>query len=488
MSFITNAEGNFFVQTKREEVFQWLTCTGVGDIDIPEGDREVVECPDPLNSGLFKLEGFIRGTPGAGSYSLTKPLVRVYNFMMENKCDFVGRINWVARGHRADPLNYELGVLMHGSEFTSRSIVNPVAMTGDEEARINTNGDIEYLYIFPFYPLQVVVHSVANTANAYCVYFLPERCEDRLGSARETFEYGVVGLENAAGYAYDSEVKITTDGSSWAETTLDPFSYGGDVGAVLIFESIEGEKILAFRGSGVVGAPAECATSEDDGESWTNSLIGALNGQYINAAAVREADVVAVASGGYIYISQDQGNTWEAAEEAVETTEDLNDIDFYDKDKGYVVGNDNTFLYTTEASDGADADWASRTGPAVGANLMCVAVNDKGDVFVGASDGVLYVSRDEGRNWAVARNFGPGSVDDIAFDPYADYVGAVIYNNATPRGYLYRSLDGGASFQQISDVPANSGLNALQIVDANRIFIVGDAHDGTTFLAETRST
>lgn len=484
MAFITNAEGNFFVQTNREDVFQWLTCTGVGDIGIPEGDRTPVECPDPLNSGLFKIDGFIRGTPGAGTYNLNKPLVRVFNFLLEQKCDFQGRINWVARGLRADPNNYELGVILHRSEFTSRTIVNPVARSGDEEERIDTTADIDYIHIMPFYPLRVVEHTASNTGDALSVFFFPERCEDRFGPARDVLEYGIVGLSNGI---YTAEVKITKDGSTWAATDGVPFDEDGDVAAVLGMESIEGEVLIVFRGTAGIG-PAECSISTDDGDTWTNVEIGEEDTQYILDAVMRSADIVVVASDGYIYVSRDGGYTWEAATSGGLTAENLNGIAFYEEDYGYAVGDDNTFLYTASAADGADATWATRTGPAVATNLLSVAVNDKGHVFVGANDGVLYVSRDEGVNWETAVNLGPGSVDRIVFDPYMNYVAALIYNDAGGEGHLYRSLDGGVSFQEVTDVPTNSGLSDVHIVDANRMFIVGDAHNGTTFLAEVQAT
>jgi photosystem II stability/assembly factor-like uncharacterized protein len=175
-------------------------------------------------------------------------------------------------------------------------------------------------------------------------------------------------------------------------------------------------------------------------------------------------------------------------EGAVETSEDLNGIVFYDKDKGYAVGDNNVFLYTVEGSEGADADWASGTGPAAGVNLLSVAVNDKGHIFVGAADGVLYVSRDEGDTWATAINFGPGSVDWIEFDPVSHYVAGVIYNDSSPVGHVYRSEDGGASFQEVTDIPTNSGLNDGFIEDANHMFFVGNVHGGDAFVVETQPT
>ena len=65
-----------------------------------------------------------------------------------------------------------------------------------------------------------------------------------------------------------------------------------------------------------------------------------------------------------------------------------------DRETGYAVGNNNAFIYTTNGTD-----WYARTGPAAGVNLLSVAINTAGDVFVGGADGNLYRSEDGGVTW-----------------------------------------------------------------------------------------
>jgi len=272
--YIMNGEGNFFYQLERASPFKWLTCTGVGDIDIPMGDRTPIYCPDPLNSGHYKIDGFVKGDAGAGTYSLSRPLQTVYNWLMNLKCDFQGRVNWVCRGNRMDPQNYEVACIMNRSEFSRRGIPVPVRAPDGSDARVLTNGDVSFLDLLWIYSLAIDRQAVTNTADGNAVFFLPERCEDRCGAARALCEEGIVGTDNPEypGDLYGTEMKYTKNGgATWGLAPTDPFVYGGDIYAVFMFETLTGARWLAFRGTPVLGAPAECAWSTDYGVTWDNT-------------------------------------------------------------------------------------------------------------------------------------------------------------------------------------------------------------------------
>ena len=108
-------------------------------------------------------------------------------------------------------------------------------------------------------------------------------------------------------------------------------------------------------------------------------------------------------------------------------------------------------------------------------------------MFVGAADGNLYVSIDGGDNWGALprRTFGAGIVQAVEFDEGTRYFGVLIHNTAAPVGKVYRSNDGGATWQTPAGQTAtwNSGLNDIHICDQNHIVVVGETHDGTTFVA-----
>jgi len=482
MSFITNTEGNFFYQTERRNVFKWLTCTGVGDINRPDGDSTPQYCPDPMDSGKFKIDGAIKGEPGFGTYSLTKPLATVANFLLDLKCSMVGRVNWVCRGNRENPRNYEVAVVMMESDPTARGIPGAARGGGDTEARVNTTMNVNFTDWITIYHLSMTRQAVENTADGNVVWFFPQRCEDRCGPARGLCEEGIMGLDGAGGYLYDSEVKKTHDGDSWAATPSDPFTWGGNIQAMIGLETVAGIRYLAFRGIGVPAAPAECAYSDDLGTTWTNIYIGAVAGQFVTDVAVCGARLFVSCSGGYIYKSENSGQGWVAVESGIETVETLRDIVFYNDKVGYCVGDNNAYLYSVDGGE----DWDAGTGPAVGIALFSVAVNDKGHVFVGTNDARLMRSEDgtDGTPvWEEWLNLAAGSIDWIEFDKF-QYVGYLIHNTGAPRGYVYKSEDGGADWFMPPNQPVNSGLNDGHVCDANHVVVTGNVHGATTFVAK----
>ncbi len=487
-TFITNAQGNYFWQLTRDTVFDWLTCTGVGDIDIPEGELTPQYCPDPLSSGKFKIEGFIVGDPGAGTYSLTKPLAKVYNALLQQKCEWVGRINWVCRGVREDPRNFELATLMIGSRPNRRGLANPVRGPEDTEARVQTNADLNFYHWAMIYPLSLNRQSVSNTANANFVFFLPELCEDRCSAARGLCEVGMMGLDRSGAYLYDSEVKLTSNGDTWTASALDPFTWGGNIECGLIMETVNGVRYIVFRGEAVAAAPPEAAFSDDAGASWTNVTIGAVVNIGVNACKLNGARIFVAMDGGYIWYSANQAVSWVNVENAVETTQNLNDLAFYEE-YGYCVGQNGVFLRSVDS--GITWNTVTPTGaPGAPTNYLCCEVSDLGHLFIGTNDGRLFRSEDQGDTWTEWVDHGSGSIDWIGRDDYLTdgYVMAYIYNNATPVGSLYRSDDGGASWWPVSGMPTNAGLNGGFMCDPNTIIVVGDAQGGTTFIAKATAS
>lgn len=286
--------------------------------------------------------------------------------------------------------------------------------------------------------------------------------------------------------AYAAEIKYTVDsGATWVITDGDPFYYGiGDVSDILVIETATGHRVIVSQGSAQVGEYAEISYSEDYGANWWSVWVGTTLSQTIQALCHYGGKLWAAASAGYIYGSDDLGDNWTTQEDGTEAPGiTLNDIVMYSLQVGYAVGDTNTFLYTSNGSE-----WYSRTGPsATNANLLSVAVNDKGHVFVGAADGNLYVSEDGGQTWATRRAFGAGSVDWVGFDEIHRYFGGLIWNDGgTDIGTLFRSIDGGASWSAPSGQAGewNSILNGGFICDQNNMFVVGEQHDGTTLVAK----
>ncbi len=478
---ITRGQGNLFIQDDWTEDFYLLTCTGVGDVTVPSGDLTAKYCPDPEHSGDFMISSYIRGEAGMVSTTLTRPLSSVYNFLLENKCGGNALITWICEGARELPSRYILAALLYNFSFSGdRVLGQPVAAETGDNDRVSVNANIQAAALRMIYGLEWVQQTLRNTADANGVVFLPEKCASDCSDERGLCEIGFLGLD---GSQYNSEVKYTLDfGSNWTQTTVDPFAYnGGDSGKPIVFELSGGtERVIVPRISQAVGEYAEVAITEDRGVTWANVYVGTVDSAYLRKLWKYRGKMWACGTGGYIYISTDLGDTWTAQESGVETTQTLNDGTMYDESIGYCVGNNNEFLYTLSGG----ADWASRVGPAVGANLLSVAVNGKGHVYVGASDATLYRTTDKGVTWETVRDFGVGTIPAVYFDNTLKYIGFLIYNTGAPVGKVYRSINGGATWLEVTGLPANAGLNDLWICDQNTAIVVGNTYAGETFVAK----
>lgn len=478
---IYRSQGHLWVQDDWTEDFYLLTCTGVGDVTVPSGDLTAKYCPDPEHSGEFMISGYIRGEAGLVSTTLTKPLSSVYNFLLENKCGGNALITWLCEGAADTPYRYILAALLYNFSFSGdRTLGQPVAAEPGDNERVSVNATLNATALRMIYAQEWARQTLSNTADANGIAFLPEKCASDCSDERALCEIGFMGLD---GSQYNSEVKYTIDsGATWTQTTVDPFAYnGGDSGKPVLFELSGGtERAIVPRISMAVGEYAEVAFTEDRGVTWSNVYVGTVDSAFLRKLWKYRGKVWACGTGGYIYISTTLGSSWTAQESGVETTQTLNDGVMYDESVGYCVGNNNSFLYTLNGG----ADWSSRTGPAVGANLLSVAVNGKGHVYVGASDGALYRTTDKGVTWATVQDFGVGTVPAVYFDNTLRFIGYCIFNTAAPLGTVYRSINGGATWREVTGMPTNAGLTDLHICDQNTVIAAGNAQGGTTFVAK----
>jgi len=488
-----SGEGDLFVQEEWTEVFEHLACVDVGDITLPMGDVTPMYCPDPAQKGKFKIEDFVRGEAGAGTYTLTRPLSTVANWLLEIECSFEALLTYACAGLRATPENYDIAAVVFGNYPTSSTLSTPVVMEPGGNVRINTNMDVSFIDRRLVYRLALVQQEMDNLYDAYDVAFLPKKCADKCSGAIGLCEIGYMALGDGAEFygELNSEVKYTKNyGSTWTQTLADPFTYGGGACCVVVLMTADGHIVIVGRGEiidgGGGGSPAETAWSTDWGTTWNNVWMGDVAGLAINDMFHYGGKIWAACDDGYIYMSSDLALSWTMQQERSGVTEDINGICMYSNRVGYAVGGDNDFYYTL---DGGTLWAVDRIGPAPGMDLLCVAVNDKGHIYVGANDGVLYYSTDGGLTWFIRQDYNAGLVTWIAFDEELRYFGGLTHVPAAGvNGIFYRSKDGGASWQAPINQPNNNGLNAGFICDQNNFIVVGDVYGAgnTTYVAKAQ--
>lgn len=483
--------GNVFHQLEFDDPFDFLSCSAVDDITVPEGDVTLKYEPHPGRSGKFRVSSQIVGEPGTPTMSIVRPLQKVWNYLMETECAANYRVNWVCRGDRTVKTNYDVAFVLLYAMITNRNIPTPTALEPDDEERVETNADLGGMDATMLYKLNGSTQTNSFTQAINDMAFLPMACE---GVCGDRIGLGDVGycVMDAAGYLDYSEVEVgfTEDGgSTWSAVSGEPFTNIEDLTSVVLKDLADDHRVIVGR-SAIAGLPPAISYSDDEGATWTPVDLPGVNGDGVNALTKdRDGAIWAVCDDGYIFKSTDMANSWTAKEEAVETSEDLNDIAFVmtamfgDEQVGYVVGDSNAFLYTEDGGD----DWAAGVGPATGVNLLSVAVNRFGHVFVGTNDARVFRSTDgpdtDADSWVEIADHTAGSINSIDFDPEFHFFGAYSWDNASPVGTVYRTEDGGASWYAtllVGTTPTNQGINVVKVPGTNMIYAGGELLAGGT--------
>lgn len=474
---------SLFVQVDTREALAYLTCVGVtGDITITRADERLTYCP-AAEMGAFEPDEFIPGEEGGVATELSQPLESVMNWLLELECRAQYRVNVGCAGDRFYLNNYLVGFQLFSGRITAPRVTSMMALEQRDNDRIMTNGTISATQWALVKQLQSARQGMTATQPINDLAFLPAQCETKCSVYRTLDEIGYAVLDTDYLGVYGDTVLRTVDrGVNWTPTATSPFNVvGRNASAVLAFNYGTGHRVIVAGGPSPATYP-EIDYSDTQGAIWyhTNPVTGAgTGGLGVNRLCRdKQGRVWAALDNGYICYSRTAGQTWATAEAGVETGEDVNDIVFYDGDVGYAVCDANVVLRTTDGSD-----WNALVGPAPTKNLLSVQVNRFGHVFVGDNAACVWRSTDQGVTWVLMLNLTAGSIDRIGIDPKYRYYVYPVWNDAVPHGTLYRSEDGGVTYDPVV-TPANAGITAIAVNDQNTLFTGGNLTGGTTWLAK----
>jgi photosystem II stability/assembly factor-like uncharacterized protein len=219
---------------------------------------------------------------------------------------------------------------------------------------------------------------------------------------------------------------------------------------------------------------------------------GNANGSYVNSA-FRYSDglIWATGNGGYLYYSEDRGDSWtEVTGTTTGTAVELWDIHSPDGVTFYVVGDSNTCLKSTDG--GVSWTTTSDASPAASSvSLLTVQAPTEYRVIVGGridtSEDCLWISVDGGTSWNdldfTGSTTAGGSVRRVRLADKAERNHWVFIhgtNNGATARYgpgtnfrFFRTLDGGGSFER-QNLVTNLGLNGLTVCTINKAFAAGE--------------
>lgn len=493
MTMYEGSQGGFFIQQDEDDVFSLLTCTGVGDVELPFGDLTPVYCPSLSYVGEWEIDGAVEGVPGFVTYSLNRPLRATQNYLVEElaNCFTNGKILWRSKlTSPDDPNNFALDLTLLRFKPSGATVTGPpVAGDPDENERVATNADLvafKHYFVNPLTHTQITVAEPSAINNI--AFDLSAQCDDYEAGGDLVGKEGYFTCDAPAGSpALFGDVYYTTDyGATWTKCPAQPFAAAENAGAVVT----RGGTVIVARLTADAGNPAEVAISSDYGATWSNVNVGSVNNQTITSMWWLDySHLWAAATGGYVYFSSDGGQTWTAQTSGGVTAQDLRGICAYDRDNVWAVGAAAAIIYTTDGTN-----WQTATGPAgITDGFNTVFVRNPNRIFIGSDGAVsgtatMYVSEDQGANWTAkgSPTWASGEVEKIhgvITDTYR-YFPFVVGNTSGPVGESYRSRDGGASFQEIDGMPTNVGINDLFVIDQNTAFAVGEATGGTGFVVK----
>lgn len=457
-------------------------CHAIGDVDHPEGDVELVYCPDESGPNKFKVVASIQGTPGAITFTITTDLTDEIDEMERVKCPFTVFVHASKRGRKDVFDNFDRTTIYTNVRVTNRGKSGLVARTPEDQGRVEQSYDVSAEEELDLKEPTITRQSISETNAINDISFCNDfacRTEDEI--AQDACQEGFA-VADAVAYG-TANVLYTSNGGTWA-ATADPF--GADehpIGVECFAFGRDTVRAIVSNGS-TSGAPAEVAFTDDNGVTWTPANVSAGNTTFSSRHALfalNQYHIWAALANGYIYHSADAGVTWDLQEAGVLTTAPWNAVRFVSSEVGWVVGNANEIARTIDGG----TTWSAVVGPAgkAAVHIVALAVLDRNRAWIGFSDGTLYYTHDAGANWS-QRSFpgsGVGEIRDIEF--FNDSLGFMIVNNASPVGTVLWTINGGFSWSRLV-ANSNSGYNSIFICDEWNIFVAGEANGGTGYIAK----
>lgn len=485
-------DGRVWVQNGKFQPYKLLLCYGMTDIRDPRGALAPVREPSAARRREDVVVDVLRGTPDLPGFSLETRMKQTLNYMLGMNCAVNVQAH-LGRCDRADNYYASSVGLIFDQAYRGDLGIDRLAMIEGDDTPISVTVPFSAKQgptLVDFKVCFLSARTIAETEAVTDMAFLSYECFEDCQSQESAGENGYLVTEAMAGSPTNiADVWYTEDsGETWNMVSEMPFAGGEDISCVVAAGLKNNHRVIVARGTADAGNPAEIAYADvtDMGTvSWVYVDVGSVNGQYINYMFwVNWMSLFAVTNDGYIYKSDDGGASWTAVYTAGAVA--FNDVTALADGTVWVVGDSNTVLMSEDNGE----TWTVITGPVAGAghSNTTVHVTPDGTVFIGNDAGDTYGSYDDGTEWTALSMQGvtPTQVDRIR--GYDNNLLWAVVTIADGSSRVLRSTDGGASWRLWSlDLPTNSGLNALVVIDPNFVYVGGEPHGGTAFVSRTLS-
>jgi len=461
----------------------------MGTFTVPKGDVTAVYAPSAKQYDRFDVVDEIRGEEGLPTTSIIARL-STDNPILTEHCSFHLQARY---GKCGNPLDVEGGwELILGYEHatvTNISGEQQTAIQPEDRAVVLITGDVTARKLWEIQRLSLTEVAKTNITGEVVDIEVSDyiSCGDcGYISDGEQRVFAVAKGSGAGSPGLSSELLISSDGgSTWSEYDIDTLAVAENPSAVTLI----GTTIVVVSQDSISMHLASLSTPG----TWSEVTTGFVAGGAPNdISSVDSAHTWIVGQGGYIYFIENLADGVETVQADGSAFSDNLTCVHALSENYLIAGGENGLLVRTT---NGGSTWSEMTSPTV-ATINCVWMRDEYSWFVGTSNGRLYFTTDGGTTWT-EKNFGSltgkGEVFDLGFadSPDSPY-GFMVISDASDNGYIFRTLDCGASWYQLPDyegsTPSNHGLKCLSVGISGNFAITGglatDDTDGIVVVAE----
>lgn len=462
----------------------YLGCHQLDSITEPLGDNTLIRCPDPAQPNAYRTIGKVKSPPDLVTFSVNFRVQEVLDYLETIKCP-VTVFAHLRKCGRADLFtNYERTFILQDADVTSRGIENLAALEAND-ATVNASADFQALppvmRVKGVNKLLVERLTTAETRHGMAIWFCdPAQCTTECGGISPGCKRGFISTYTPTGSATGkAHVLYTTDGETWSVTATDPLGAGEDAGPLVAFYvGPQTVRVVVARGESIAGSPARVVYSDDNGATWKTVSVGNTDGEYILALwTTGNGYLWAGTSAGNIYYSADSAASW-TLQAALGWTE-VRGIHFLNNTHGVAVGAKTGLAAIAYTVNGGQS-WIELTPPSGAVALRRVQMIDYSRWWVEGNTGVLYYTIDAGSTWQTrALPVTPSTGGGLQFvNALVGFVSVGVSSTVQ----VWRTIDGGYTWEQIA-IPYIAGVHDLWACSANEFYLVGQASDGTTYIA-----
>lgn len=464
---------------------EFLLCHGASDLTEPEGDITLTYCADPSEPNKFVPNGSYQAAPGPRTTTITGATRKGVTAMeIIKRCPLHLYFQYTECGRKDIFGNGFKGTVFMDATITNRGKAGVVARSDGDQTEALRTYDVSAPSSFDYnrdlnvarvtLEFTEALNAIAPFGFADCDNLCVEPCESLV----------IVG-DATSGSPSDTALGALSinEGQDFDAFAAQPFAAAQNIASVATFQlGANTKRIVVARGTTDAGNPAEISYSDDSGATWTDVDVGSTNGQFAYGAhslfALDLYHMWLVTSGGYIYFSEDGGQSWDAQEEGVLTAGVYRAIHFSDANNGYAVAAGDIIVKTTDGG----ATWSATTTTGTASALNTVAVIGKNDAYVGTAGGKLFRTTDGGTTWTEQTFSGSGTGGVTTIKAYNKLVLYMTHNTAGNVGRIFRTVDAGFDWELLTMPASVPLLNDLVICDVDTSFAVGEIGGGLSTL------